>query len=208
MLEVGMVPKQYRKFLDQKKAGSSRNLEEYRHFREEPSMSILKKIRTKLTKIIKDDSEDDDEALGRWSKMLVISTTNAYFQAFKIIFIILCFTSAFDYVYLAAFLTTMENSKAYNVKEVLYELFFFSNMIVNFFTEFHYPSSAKVERNLQEISRIYLSNRFPQDLFVIIPWFHIFKGVISHRYLRLAYMIKLDRLLIGFEQLDRKSYIK
>mmetsp|Transcript_14069 Transcript_14069/g.21939 ORF Transcript_14069/g.21939 Transcript_14069/m.21939 type:complete len:82 (-) Transcript_14069:84-329(-) len=81
-------------------------------------------------------------------------------------------------------------------------------MITNFFTEYHYPASMKTERDLWKLSILYVKGRFIWDFLAILPLFHIFSSIVPGKYLRLAYVIKILRIVHGFEQLDRKRYMK
>ena len=79
------------------------------------------------------------------------------------------------------------------MSEVVYECGFFIAIILNFFTEFHYSSSQKVERDFKKICYNYLKTSFLFDMAAMVPLRVIFWGA-DPKYRRLFHLVKLTRL--------------
>jgi len=82
------------------------------------------------------------------------------------------------------------------------------DVLINFFTEYHYTSSAEVERNLLVIWRLYLTSRFIFDVVPIIPLYSLFQSKLEEKSAKLFYLVKVIRLYNGFDLLNHKIYMK
>ena len=135
----------------------------------------------------------------------VVSTDSIFYQAWKITILVLSFASSFQYAFLAAFDSTSLND--WSTSEIFYEMLFCFAMILNFFTEFHYPSLHKKEHHLKVIALNYLQTTFARDVAALVPFREIFKNA-NPRYKRLFHLIKLIRLSNGFQYLSHKVFMK
>ena len=82
-------------------------------------------------------------------------------------------------------------------------------MALGVFVEYHYPSSQEVERDLRKLLKIYITiGTFPYDIITVVPYNKMLKGIVSLKYYRLFYLIKIIRVINGFEQLNPSKLMK
>lgn len=82
-------------------------------------------------------------------------------------------------------------------------------MIMGVFVEYHYPSTQAVERDLRKLLKIYITKgTFPYDIVTVIPYNKMVEGKIRLKYYRLFYLIKITRVINGFEQLNPSKLMK
>jgi len=123
---------------------------------------------------------DEERTCGDY---LVISTSSLVFQTWKIFIIFLSFFSSFDYARQAALLYSGERNAA-DIEEgtrwnVYYSVVFSIDMLVCFFTEYHSPTEAEVERNWKKLAVIYLKGRFLLDFLALVPFQTILEFVLA-----------------------------
>jgi len=106
--------------------------------------------------------EEEDFYYNRF----VIRTSNLAFQIWKVIIIIISFISSFDYVRMAAF---DEEAEYDYYADLVYQLIFSIDLVINFFTEHHYSNTKMSELNLKKIMINYLQGRFFLDLLALFP---------------------------------------
>lgn len=76
-----------------------------------------------------------------------------------------------------------------------YTVIFSFDVLIQFFVEYSYPSSDKIEKNFFKVAIIYLNSSFIFDLIAIVPFYRLLNEVLS--FCRLFYFVKLIRLYRG-----------
>ena len=146
----------------------------------------------------------------RWiSDHLIISTSNYFYQVWKMLVIVVSFASSFQYAYFACFLSRMTEEEYLNFRStnMVFQSLFAANMIVTIFVEHQFEAALRVERDIVELVILYLKGRFSVDMATIFPFDFFLKDWLSVEYLRLFLLIKLLRLYTGFELLDYKVFM-
>ena len=84
--------------------------------------------------------------------------------------------------------------------DIFFDSIFLFAMVLGVFVEYHYPSSEEVEQDLRKLCKIYITKgTFPYDIITVIPYNKMLKGVVSLKYYRLFYLIKIIRVINGLE---------
>lgn len=90
-----------------------------------------------------------------------------------------------------------------------FDYIFIFQMILGVFVEYHYPSSQEVERDLKKLLKIYITvGTFPYDIITVVPYKKMLEGRISLKYYRLFFLIKIIRVINGFEELNPSKLVK
>lgn len=90
-----------------------------------------------------------------------------------------------------------------------FDYIFIFQMVLGVFVEYHYPSSQVVERDLKKLLKLYITvGTFPYDIVTVVPYNKMLKGAMSLKYYRLFYLIKIIRVINGFEQLNPIKLMK
>ena len=135
-------------------------------------------------------------------KWYIIKENNIYYQQWKIFMIFMNFVSSFIYAYYSTFLEHLneEQLSTFHYMDRAFEYLFIFQMIQGVFVEYHYPSSLEVERNLKKLVKIYITKgTFPYDIITVVPYNKMLKGVLDLKYHRLFYLIKIIRIINGFD---------
>ena len=93
--------------------------------------------------MIKKLIEQEIKKQNKCNELMIISTSNSVYQAWKMLVILFCFISSFFYAYFATFFTQMKPDELalFTEADFYFQVFFITDMILNFFVEHHYPSS-------------------------------------------------------------------
>jgi hypothetical protein len=103
------------------------------------------------------------------SSFFIISTSNRLYKVWQAITICMCLISSYIYINIAAF--RMHGYEDEQVTEIFltFEIFFFIDMIMQFFIERIPQGHTKPIRELEKIAMIYLKGDFIIDIIAICP---------------------------------------
>jgi hypothetical protein len=107
--------------------------------------------------------------------------------------------SSYLYIWIACFGT--EQGHHLYFLFILFEVFFFINMVLNFLTDFVREGENIPVQDINEIVYHYFSGDFVWDFMPLVPFsFFLDNGV--HSFLRLFFCVKVLRVKTGFNSFD------
>ena len=140
----------------------------------------------------------------------IISLNNPLYQVWRILNILIVFTSSFFFAYQSAFLNLEPEEDFQRLQKVdlFIEGLYAFDIIICFFVEYRNPSTDERIRDNKAVARMYFEGRFPFDLIATIPFVRLFSEILSRKYLRLMYWLKLFRLALLIHLLLYKNFMK
>jgi len=144
------------------------------------------------------------------SEKLIITTSNHFYQAWRISNIFIILVSSFYFAYQSAFFSMQseESRERSFAWDKLIDFLFSIDIVLSFFTEYHNPVTNEVERDPKILVVRYLKGRFALDLLATIPFVRILDGWMPLKYLRLFYWLKLCRLGLLIHLLLYRNFMK
>lgn len=84
--------------------------------------------------------------------------------------------------------------------DIWYNIIFAFDLVLQFFFEYHDPSTDHVEKRFKMLAKRYLQGSFPVDFITVLPLYRLLSEHIP--YARLLFLMKLSRLYRGIQLLN------
>uniref|UniRef100_A0A7S3FW38 Cyclic nucleotide-binding domain-containing protein n=1 Tax=Strombidium rassoulzadegani TaxID=1082188 RepID=A0A7S3FW38_9SPIT len=135
---------------------------------------------------------------------IIISISNPVYQAWKIVVVMICIFSSYMYALIAAFGIPEKGSTMSNL-DIIFEVIFSLDIIVQFLLEFKPEDQYNKVRDLTEIAKRYLKTRFIWDIIPLIPFKTFFAEAPQSK---LSYVVKIIRIMKGYHLLSPNTFMR